>query len=290
MTRKPLSVIIIAHNEADRLPRTLKSVAWAEEIVVVDSGSTDGTQALARERGARVYEHPWQGYSRQKAVALEQATHRWILWVDADEEVTPRLRASIEAALGAASAGDTASAGEAAAAGDAASAGDMAGAAAYSMNRRTFYLGKFLRHGGWYPDRKTRLFDRERAGFGDELVHEELRVDGPVEHLEGDLNHYSYRDLSHHLEKTHEMARLWARQHRARRRVAGWELAVHPLAKAFKSYVARAGFLEGWRGVVLAGMASYSVWLKYALLREAQMHPASASEEGGPPAAPRSRN
>lgn len=257
MTRQPVSAIIISFNEADRIDRALRSLAWADEIVVVDSGSTDETQTLARGKGARVHVHPWEGYAKQKTIATGHAAHRWILWIDADEEVTPALRMSIEEVL-------TLQAGE-----------SPPAISAYAMNRRTCYLGKLLRYGGWYPDRKTRLFDRERAKFGAELVHEELQVDGSVGVLRGDLNHYSYRDLNHHIEKTQEMARLWAEQNAARRRVALWELLIHPAAKALKSYVLHAGFLEGWRGLLVAGMASYSVWLKYALLREAQSKRAS---------------
>ncbi len=252
LTRLPVTAIIIAFNEADRIGRALRSLSWVDEIVVLDSGSTDETQPLARDAGAQVHVHPWEGYAKQKTIATGHATHRWILWIDADEEVTPELRTSIEQAL-------------------ALQAGTSPPVfSAYAMNRRTSYLGKLLRFGGWYPDRKVRLFDRERAGFGAELVHEELRVDGSVGGLRGDLNHYSYRDLNHHIEKTHEMARLWAAQNSGRSRVALWELLIHPAAKALKSYVVHAGFLEGWRGLLVAGVASYSVWLKYALLREAQ--------------------
>jgi glycosyltransferase involved in cell wall biosynthesis len=251
--RLPVAVIVIACNEADRIGRALASVQWADQILVVDSGSTDGTPELAARCGAQVVSHPWEGYARQKAFAVTLTRHRWVLWLDADEEVSPRLRDEIRALF---ERGDEA----------------LERRAAYAVNRRTCYLGRFVRFGGWYPDRKVRLFDRSRARVGDELVHEGLIVDGPVGLLRGDLWHYSYRNLQHHLSKTHEMARLWAAQ-QGDRRVATWEHVMHPLAKAVKSYYLRAGFLEGWRGLLLAGIACYSVWLKYALLRERSKAP-----------------
>jgi (heptosyl)LPS beta-1,4-glucosyltransferase len=257
--RAALSVIMIALNEADRLPRALASVSWADQIVLVDSGSQDGTPTIARRMGAEVAVHAWEGYSRQKAFALGLARHAWVLWIDADEEVTPELRRSIEAALG--------------------RAGDPPEPVAFAMNRRTQYLGKPLRFGGWYPDRKVRLFHREHARFDDRLVHEELQVDGPVGYLRGDLMHYSYRDVAHHVRKIQHLAELWAAD-QGPRPVARWELVVHPAAKALKSYFLRAGFLEGWRGLVLAGLSTYYVWLKYALLRERGRR-GGASRSGG---------
>jgi glycosyltransferase involved in cell wall biosynthesis len=246
--RVPVAVILIACNEADRIGRALASVQWADQILVVDSGSTDGTPELAARSGAEVVAHTWEGYARQKAFAVTLTRHRWVLWLDADEEVSPRLQRRITALF---EGGGPA----------------LERRAAYAVNRRTCYLGRFVRFGGWYPDRKVRLFDRTRARFGAERVHEELAIDGPIGFLPGDLWHHSYRDIRHHLAKTHEMARLWAAQQDARK-VPGWEPAAHSLGKAVKSYYLRAGFLEGWRGLLLAGIACYSVWLKYALLRE----------------------
>ncbi len=271
--RVPVSAVVITLNEADRLPRTLDALSWADEILVVDAGSQDGTRDLAAAAGAQVLLHPWEGYSRQKAFAVARARHRWILWIDADEEVSPQLRRSIEAALSAQATG-----------------GGLP--SAYAMNRRTNYLGRFLRFGGWYPDRKVRLFDREQADFDGNLVHEELRVAGTVGFLPGELWHYSYRNLEHHIRKTHEMARLWAAQERDRRKVSAWDLTVRPAATALKSYLVRGGLLEGWRGLVVAGVASYSVWLKYALLSEMQRPAATKGGEdhaGKQPTGSRSR-
>jgi glycosyltransferase involved in cell wall biosynthesis len=245
--RLPLSVIIIARDEADRIPRALASAAWADEIVVVDSGSHDATCAIARRAGARVIPHPWQGYAAQKAFALTQAAHPWVFWLDADEEISPALRASIDNALTLQARGSQRQ-------------------VAYTVRRRTVYLGRAIRHGGWYPDRKLRLFLRDRARFDDCLVHESVSVAGPVGSLAGDLVHHSFRDFRHHLEKTREMAELWARQEQGRRRARAWDLLLRPLAKGLKGYVWKGGFLDGWRGLLVAGMGSYAVWLKYALL------------------------
>jgi len=247
--RLPVTVIIITLNEADRLPRALESVAWAAEIVVVDAGSTDATCALARAAGAVVVTHAWEGYSAQKQFALERARQEWVLWIDADEVVTPRLARAIAGLL---------------------AAGPEPRCAAYAVKRRTFYLGRCVRFGGWYPDRKVRLFRRDRARFDGRGVHEGLRVAGTIGRLEGELLHYSFRDLEHHVRKSLEHARLWSEERRAGRRVRTVELLVRPLAKVVKSYFWRGGFLEGWRGLVIAGISAWSVWLKYALLRERQ--------------------
>ncbi|MFH1144913.1 MAG: glycosyltransferase family 2 protein [Candidatus Eisenbacteria bacterium] len=142
-----------------------------DQIVVVDAGSDDDACAIARRAGVLVREHPWEGYSAQKQFALTLVEHPWVLWIDADEEVSPELRESICSVL----------------AREAEGAGDKA---AYAMNRRTHYLGRFIRYGGWYPDRKTRLFRRDRARFDGRLVHEGLAIEGPIGFLRGDLRHH----------------------------------------------------------------------------------------------------
>jgi (heptosyl)LPS beta-1,4-glucosyltransferase len=251
LSKLPLSVIIITCNEADRLPRTLASISWADQVVVVDSGSEDATCEVATSAGAEVVSHAWEGYSAQKSFAVGLTRHDWVLWLDADEEVSAPLAASIRLAMDR-------------------QASRLDRCHAYALNRRTCYLGRFLRFGGWYPDRKVRLFHKGSAEFDGRAVHEDLVVDGEIGFLPGDLFHYTYRDLTHHIRKTHEFAEVWARERADQRPVRGWELVVHPAAKAVKSYFVRGGFLEGWRGMLLAGMASYSVWLKYALLKEYQ--------------------
>ncbi|HDH96448.1 MAG TPA: glycosyltransferase family 2 protein, partial [Proteobacteria bacterium] len=164
-----LSVVIIAYNEEANIERALASVAWADEIVVVDSGSTDRTVEICRRHGARVIERPWEGFIAQKNFALAQAENEWVLSIDADEEVSPRLAESIKSVL----AGD----------------GRFDG---YMVKRRVFYLGRWINHCGWYPDWRVRLVRKSKARWVGDQVHETLEVDGAVGRIaDGDLNHYS---------------------------------------------------------------------------------------------------
>ncbi|MBU1701982.1 MAG: glycosyltransferase family 2 protein [Candidatus Eisenbacteria bacterium] len=243
MTKLPVSIFILTLNEADRLPKTLRSVPWADEILVIDCGSTDGTIDAAEASGARVIRHPWEGYSRQKSFALTQCRHPWVLWLDADEEVTVELAHSIRKAME-----------------------SETTAGGFAMARRTVYLGKALRWGGWYPDWKTRLFLKDKVRFDERMVHETAVIDGRVERLRGDLLHYSYRNLTHHLEKINEYTTLWAEG--APGRPALPDLIFRPPAKFLKAYILKLGFLEGWRGLVVATMGAYYVALKYAKLFE----------------------
>ncbi|MBD3335819.1 MAG: glycosyltransferase [Candidatus Eisenbacteria bacterium] len=254
--RAPVSVFVPTLNESDRLGRCLASVWWADEVVVVDSGSTDGTAAVAERFGARFIHHPWEGYSAQKAFAVTQCRHNWLLWLDADEEVTETLARAIRGALAA-----------------------PPPPAGFAVARRTVYLGKPLRFGGWYPDWKVRLFHRDAGRFDGRAVHETVAVDGPVRRLEGDLRHYSYRNLSHHLRKIDDYSRLWAEEHRGRVPTRTVDLLLRPPAKFLKSYVLRLGFLEGWRGLLVAALGAVYVGLKYAKLFELAHRP-RISEEG----------
>jgi len=257
-SRRPLSVFVLTLNEADRLRRTLRSVAWADERIVVDCGSTDGTPEVARAEGARVVHHPWEGYSRQKEFSLSLCREDWVLWIDADEEISDPLKKSIEAALRREDPPD-----------------------GFEMARRTIYLGKPLRFGGWYPDWKVRLFRKDRVRFDGLRVHESARVEGTVGRLEGDLLHYSFRSLSHHMEKVDAYATLWASERRGAARARFADLLLHPPAKFAKSYILRLGFLEGWRGLVVASMGALYVALKYAKLKEVE-RPMTGSETPTP--------
>ncbi len=243
--RLALSVIVIAYEEADRIGRALRSVQWADEVVVVDAGSRDGTPEVARTHGAEVFHRSWSGFVEQKRFAVEKTRHEWIFWLDADEEVSPELARGIRRAL----------------------TSESERFAAFAVRRKTWYLGRFVRFGGWYPDWKVRLFRKDRATFTDVEVHEELVVDGPVGRIDGDLFHFSYRNISHHAEKIRTMAALWARQNMGRR-VSWLHLVFHPFSHFLRSYILRLGFLEGWRGLVIAAMGAYYVFLKYVMLKE----------------------
>ncbi|MCK9538015.1 glycosyltransferase family 2 protein [Dokdonella sp.] len=230
--RPGLSACIITLNEADRLAACLDSLAFCDELVVVDSGSTDGTRELARARGARVLERPFDGYRRQKDFAVQAAAHDWVLCLDADERVTPALRASIEAAR----------------------ARGFADAAGYRFARCTTYFGAPLRHGNAYPDRVLRLFDRRRGGWrGEREIHEQLRVDGPLRRLGGDLDHQAYRSLADQMRRMDRYSTLMAEHllgRGKRARIAA--IVFSPAWRFLRGYVLRLGFLDGWRGLVFA--------------------------------------
>jgi glycosyltransferase involved in cell wall biosynthesis len=243
--RPALSACIITLNEADRIADCLASLSFCEEIVVVDSGSTDGTRELAAASGARVLERRFDGYRSQKDFAVASARHDWVLCLDADERVTAALRAAIENALAA-----------------------EAPAAGYRFARATEYFGAFLRHGNAYPDRVLRLFDRRRGGFrGEREIHEHASVDGPVQTLPGDLEHRAYRSLSDQLARLDRYATLMAQHLQGRGRRAGLHhLVANPAWRFLRGFVLRAGFLDGWRGLVYAWVEANYVRQKFIKL------------------------
>lgn len=237
-TATPLSACIIAFNEADRIVDCIDSLGFCDEIVVVDSGSTDRTAELARGRGARVVQHPFRGFASQKQFAVQQCRHDWVLCLDADERVSPHLRASIAALR---------------------STG-FAGAAGFRMPRLSNYYGRYLRHGNAYPDRVLRLFDRRRGGWREgREVHERVQVTGPVERLEGDLLHLPFRSLQQQLRKQERYARMMAEHaFQQGRRASLLKLVLAPTWRFLRGYVMRLGFLDGWHGLVYAFLrASY---------------------------------
>lgn len=240
-----VSVVVVAKDEAAALAACLASAAWADERLVVDTGSTDATPNLAAQAGARVLPHPWEGYAATKNWAFSQAAGEWILSLDADETVSAPLAEEIGRVLP-----------------------SEAREAAFEMPRRFHFQGRWLRHGGCYPDWQLRLFRRGAAHYGDDLVHERLHVDGAVGRLQGHLEHDSYPTLSEFLAKLDEYSSLWARQAHAAgaRRRARHSLSL--LTGFAGRYLLKAGFLDGGPGftwAVLAGMHSY---LKYAKLGE----------------------
>ncbi len=230
--RPRLSACIITLDEADRIDACLDSLAFCDEVVVVDSGSTDGTRERAAAKGARVIEHAFEGYRAQKAFAVAAAVHDWVLCLDADERVTPALRASIERARDA----------------------GFADAAGYRFARLTNYFGAPLRHGNAYPDRVLRLFDRRRGGWrGGREIHEHASVDGAVATLEGDLGHDAYRSLADQLARLERYACMMAEHMHARgRRARIANLLFNPWWRFVRGYFLRGGFLDGWRGFVYA--------------------------------------
>lgn len=238
-----ISVIVITFNEEGALADCLESVSWADEIIVLDSGSTDSTQAIAKKYTDKVYvEADWQGFGIQKQRAQSHARGRWILSIDADERVTPELEREIRAAA-------------------------LADDAAYSMPILPFCFGRFIRHGGWYPAPKVRFYPRLRAHYGSRKVHEKLEYEGALEirKFTGDLLHYTYRDMEHYLVKSAHYAAVWAAQREAKGRKASLLQGVIHAATCFlRMYVFRAGFLDGKQGFLLAALSSHSTFVKYA--------------------------
>jgi len=247
LARPPLSAVIITKNAASQLPECLASLAFCDEILVVDSGSDDGSVALAQARGARVIEAEWRGFGAQKRYAVEQAAHDWVLCVDADERVTPELRAAIERALASSS------------------------HAAYRFPRRNRFLGRYLRHGEGYPDWSLRLFDRRRARWSDDAVHEKVVTDAAVGTLTGDLLHDSAETLDAYLAKQNRYTTLAAQQaYDAGRRAHVAQLLLSPLLRFVKFYFLRLGFLDGAPGLAHILIGCGNSFAKYAKMLDLQ--------------------
>ena len=225
-----LSVIVITKNESANIRACLESVIWADEIIVVDSGSTDDTVTICREMGAHVYAHDWPGFGIQKNRALDYATKDWVFSIDADERVTPELRIEIEKVLSS----DSAS-------------------GAYLISRLSNYCGHFMRHSGWYPDLLPRLFRRDKARFSDSLVHERLITDVAMGRLQGILLHYSFDDMEEVLDKINQYSSAGAVMMYGRgKRTTLAGAVVRGIWSFFRTYLLRAGFLDGQKGFMLA--------------------------------------
>ena len=242
-----LSVCIITLNEEANIERTLKSVeSIADEIVVVDSGSTDSTVTLAKAHGARVFAEPWQGFARQKNSALAKAISDWILSLDADEEVSPELAASIKTLL---------------------NAPQLPQFLGYTMNRRNLYMKRWLKHSGYYPDPKLRLIQRGAAEFELRAVHEDMKMAGPLGHLQGDLLHHAYPTLENFIEHANRYSSLGAQmvvEEKGRVGFSFINIVLRPMVRFLYTYIFRLGFLDGREGLlVLMTHASYVSW-KYA--------------------------
>lgn len=263
-----VTVTVITRNEAADIAAALESVRWADEIVVVDSGSTDDTVAIARQFTDRVYVRDWPGYAAQKNVAAGLASHDWIFSLDADERVTPALADEVRRVLSAigspAPAPATASAASVA-------ANNGPAICAYQVPRVTWHLGQWIRTTDWYPDHQTRLYNRHRARWTGLYVHEAVQVDGPLGRLNHELQHYAYRDIADHLETIDRYTTLAARQmHESGRRVGLLEIAGHPPLAFLRNYLAKGGVSDGSVGFVISTMNAYYVFLKFAKLWELQ--------------------
>ncbi len=240
-SRALLSVVIIAKNAAAQLGACLESASFADEMLVIDSGSSDSTADVAAQRGARVQQQEWLGFGAQKQFAVEAARHDWVLCLDADERVSEPLRASILAALAAPA------------------------TQAYAMPRCNRFMGRWLRHGEGYPDWSLRLFDRRHARWSDDPVHEKVLTDAPVARIKGDLLHDSAETLTTYLAKQNRYTTLAAREALARGKRAGpAKLLLSPLLRFIKFYVFRLGFLDGLPGLVHVLIGCQNSFAKYA--------------------------
>jgi glycosyltransferase involved in cell wall biosynthesis len=240
----PLSLCVITRDAAADLAECLASARLAADIVVVDSGSRDDTVEIAHRFGARVIVRAFDGFGAQKQFAVLQAANDWVLCLDADERVTPELAASIEATLA------------------------DARAPAYAMARRNRFLGRWLAHGEGYPDWNVRLFDRRRARWSDDPVHEHVVADGPVGRVRGDLLHHSAESLDAYVAKQNRYTTMQAQAMHARgERASAARLVVSPLARFVRFYVVKLGFLDGAAGFAHIGIGAFASFLKYAKLR-----------------------
>lgn len=241
----PVSVVIITKNEEQNIEDALKSVSDAKEIIVVDSFSSDKTVEICRKYTDKVYQHEWQGFALQKQTAVDYAEGPWVLILDADERVTPALKAEIKAAI------------------------SDSGFDGYYMPRENYFIGKWIRHSGWWPDHTLRLFKKEKGRLEPREVHEKVVVQGSVGYLKNPLKHYTYNSISDFTSRSEIYSTLAAKEIRKKSGRAGlFSLTIKPAATFLKMYFLRLGLLDGTRGLMLAVLYSYYTFLKYAKTRE----------------------
>ena len=252
-----VSVTIITLNEAEHIAAAIDSAAWADEIIVIDSNSSDDTADIARSKGAKVLCREWAGYVDQKNYAAERASNDWIFSLDADERITPALAGEIRSVLS-----------------------TEPPVRGYRVPRVTYHLGRWVRTTDFYPDPQTRLYDRRTGRFRGRYVHESVAVDGPAGRLRHELEHYSFRDLRDQLDRINQYTTLAARQmHEAGRRANALDLAMHPPAAFLRNYLLRRGILDGTAGLTISLMNAYSVFLKFAKLWELRRNPKAQSPQ-----------
>ena len=245
-----ITATLITLNEEHNIADALSSLSWADEIIVVDSESTDRTVEIAREFTDRIFVRPWPGYSGQKNFAAGQAVNEWIFSLDADERVSKELAGEIQQLKG----------------------GAEPESAAFEMSRLTFYLGRWIRHSGWRPDYKRRLYHRERARWRGDYVHETLEADGRVERLRGDLLHHTVRDASEHHLRMDRYTTLSAQQAYSQgKRASILSLLISPGVVFLRSYILKLGFLDGMPGLAIARFAAHYEFLKILKLWEMRM-------------------
>lgn len=245
----PISVAIIASNEEENLKRLLPNITgFAEEIILVHNNCTDDTVRIAKDYGVRCFDEIWHGYKEQKNLAIQKCTKEWILCMDADEVLSDKLKQSISDFL--LDSGKS----------------KFSGA---SFNRCSFFMGKWIRHGDWYPDKKNRLLRATMGVWEGGEVHEYLAIKGEVCHLKGDLLHYSYASILEFPQKMSAYAKQFARQRmKNEKKISNLQIWVRPIWRFFRAYFFRLGFLDGLPGLIIASSSSYECMLKYVYHRE----------------------
>ncbi len=246
MDKVLLSVIIITKDEQDNIKACLESVKWAEEIIIVDSGSADKTEEICRKFTDNFYVKDWPGFGIQKQRALDLASHEWVLSIDADERVTSELRDEIINKIT-----------------------QTSNTNGYLIPRLSNYLGKDIYHAGWYPDYTLRLVKRKEAYFTKDIVHEKMVVTGGIENLSNHFLHFPYKDITHHFQKINTYSSLSADKMFSNGNRISWPMVVFKTIFGFiRSYVFRRGFLDGWSGLTVSISTGLSVYLKYLKLKE----------------------
>ncbi|MEP7213810.1 MAG: glycosyltransferase family 2 protein [Acidobacteriota bacterium] len=249
-----ISAVLITFNEEENIAAAIESLGWADEILVVDSESSDRTRSIAEGMGARVIVRPWPGFSEQKQFAVDAARHDWIFSIDADERVSPELAVSITAVKQ-----------------------SQVRADGYRISRLPFYMGRAIRHGGWYPDRQVRLFDRRKGKWKNAVIHESVVMDDEShsEDLKGDIFHFTVRNaLEHHRTIGDRYAPLGALQMQQSGRTTGsTQAAASGLGTFLKTYIVRLGFMDGFPGFCIAWFAAHNAFLKHVLLLELKEQP-----------------
>ncbi len=246
---QPISATLITYNEEHNIAEALQSLAWADEIVVVDSGSSDATLEICRKFTDRVFHRDWTGYVDQKNFAAEQASHDWIFSLDADERSSPELGIEIQ---------------------ELASKGFHK--PGYRIPRTAYFMGRWIRHGDWYPDYQLRLFDRKRGKWEGGRVHESVKTSEKPDFLRGEIYHFTYRSLSDYLKRLEIYSNLAAFDYMQQGNSATlFKLICNPAAAFIKGYLVKRGFLDGTTGFAIAVMGAVSVFFKYAKIYELRL-------------------
>lgn len=245
MRRNKLSAAIITKNEEDKIADCIDSLSFADEIVVVDSGSTDRTVEMALARGAKVVHNDWPGHVGQKNFALDQTTGDWTISLDADERISKKLREEILLAL------------------------ESPKADGYAIPRLVYYINRWIFHCGWYPARKARLIRKGSGRWGGENPHDRLFVEGRVDTLRGDIYHLSFDDVSEHLRTINSFTDIAANERVAKNETAGYiSMTLRPVGTFMKMYFLKRGFLDGIPGLIISALSAYHVFCKYVKIRE----------------------